>query len=239
MVPSGEATMDFLRQALVILAVAIWAHPSFAQSDLIAIDVLVQPGPRMLSEAEKWNAKMREQTPEGFALDEEHAPHITIIQQFVAESDLPDILNAVEEVKSKFDINGLKMKATGLHHMPAGQIGLAGIVVEPSEQLVALQQAVIDAVKVYAKRGGEESAFVEDKSGTPFDPLLFEYVDTFVPKHTGDKFSPHVTVGVAPLDWLEKMEKKPFEAFDFSASGIAVYQLGNFGTASKRLDHSQ
>jgi hypothetical protein len=35
------------------------------------------------------------------------------------------------------------------------------------------------------------------------------------------------------------MEKKPFEAFDFSASGIAVYQLGNFGTASKRLDHSQ
>ncbi|TOF70676.1 hypothetical protein CGJ18_23305, partial [Vibrio parahaemolyticus] len=79
-------------------------------------------------------------------------------------------------------------------------------------------------------------AFVEDKSGAEFDPFLFKYVQTFVPKQTGDNFNPHVTVGVAPLKWLEELEKKPFKSFSFKAKEIAVYQLGNFGTASKRLD---
>jgi hypothetical protein len=41
---------------------------------------------------------------------------------------------------------------------------------------------------------------------------------------------------VAPLDWFKELEKKPFEKFTFGAKGIATYQLGNFGTASKRLD---
>jgi len=142
----------------------------------------------------------------------------------------------VEEIKSRWDLSGLKMTATGLYHIPSGKIGLAGIVVEPSDQLIRLQNEVIGAVNPYSKSGGGEAAFVADKTGTPFDPFLFTYVDSFVPNQTGDKFNPHVTIGVAPLGWLEELEKKPFEKFSFGASGIAVYQLGNFGTASKRLD---
>ena len=70
-------------------------------------------------------------------------------------------------------------------------------------------------------------------------PWLFQYVETSVPRQTGERFNPHVTIGVAPLDWLEELEQKPFDTFAFDATGIATYQLGNFGTASKRLDRSQ
>jgi 2'-5' RNA ligase len=237
---SGELTVftKILKASNIILiaVVIISASPAFGQSDLIAIDVLIQPGPKMMSEAESWNAKMREQSPDGFKLDEEHAPHITLIQRFIAKSDLPKVLAAVDKVKAKFDMSSLEMTATGLYHIPTGNDGLAGIVIEPTEQLHALQQAVIDAVNVYARKGGDESAFVPDQSGTPFDPFLFKYVDTFVSQQTGEKFNPHVTIGVAPLDWLKEMEKKPFDKFTFGAKGIATYQLGNFGTASKRLD---
>jgi hypothetical protein len=45
-----------------------------------------------------------------------------------------------------------------------------------------------------------------------------------------------VTIGIAPLGWLEDLEKRPFSTFTFGAKGLAIYQLGNFGTASKRLD---
>ena len=38
------------------------------------------------------------------------------------------------------------------------------------------------------------------------------------------------------LGWLEELEQKPFEEFTIGAVGIATHQLGNFGTASKRLD---
>jgi hypothetical protein len=182
---------------------------------------------------------MREQSPDGFELDEEHAPHITLIQRFIAETDLDSVLTAVERAKSAFDIAKMQMTATGLYHIPSGKIGLAGIVVEPSRELLALQKAVIEAVNPFARSGGDESAFVPDATGTPFDPLLFKYVDTFVPSQTGEKFNPHVTVGIAPLGWLEGLEKRPFDTFAFGAHGIATYQLGNFGTASKRLDRNK
>lgn len=228
--------MNSYRPVFCIIAFTLLAATFSAAEELIAIDVLIQPDQKMLSASEQWNAMMREQTPEGFELDEEHAPHITLIQRYVYESDLPRVLEAVKEVKSKWDLDGLKMEATGLYHIPSGEIGLAGIVVEPSDKLIELQDEVIAAVSPYAKSGGGEAAFVPDKSGTPFDPLLFKYVETFVPSQTGDKFNPHVTIGVAPLGWLEELEKKPFEKFTFGANGIAIYQLGNFGTASKRLD---
>jgi hypothetical protein len=207
-----------------------------AQSELIAIDVLIQPDQKMMTEAARWNSLMREQTPEGFELDEEHAPHITLIQRFIAKTDLPMVLAEVETVKSQFELGSLKMTAIGLYHIPTGKNGLAGIVIEPTKQLHALQQAIISAIEVYAQQGGDQSAFVPDKSGTPFDPLLFKYVETFVPDQTDDKFNPHVTFGVAPLEWLKELEKKPFNKFSFGANGLATYQLGNFGTASKRLD---
>jgi 2'-5' RNA ligase len=183
--------------------------------------------------------RMREHGPEGFALDEQHAPHITLVQRFVAESDLEAVVAAVDRAKSAFDIANMQMTATGLYHIPSGKIGVAGIVIQPCDELVALQQAVTEAVNPFAQAGGDASAFVPDATGTPFDPLLFRYVDTFVPNQTGKKFNPHVTVGIAPLEWLEDLEKQPFSTFTFGAKGIATYQLGNFGTASKRLDSGE
>jgi 2'-5' RNA ligase len=220
----------------LIAALMLSASPVFSQDDLIAIDVLILPDAKMIGEAKRWNAMMREQSPDGFELDEEHAPHVTLIQRFIARSDLEKVLEAVDEVKSTFDLSSLEMTAIGLYHIPIGSNGLAGIVIEPTEELLSLQQAVIEAVNAYARNGGDESAFVPDQSGTPFDPILFEYVETFVPQRTGEKFNPHVTMGVAPLDWLEELEEKPFDDFTFGSNGIATYQLGNFGTASMRLD---
>jgi hypothetical protein len=225
-------------RSLLIAALAISPSLACRQDDLIAIDVLIEPGPKMLAAAAQWNARMREQTPEGFALDAEHVPHITLIQCYVARTDLQKVLAAVDSVRSTFDINRMEMTATGLFHIQSGDNGLGGIVVEPSEQVLALQRAIIDALKVYAQSGGRGSAFVPDKSGTPWAPWLFEYVETFVPRQTGERFNPHVTTGVAPLDWLADMERQPFDKFTFDAQGIATYQLGNFGTASKRLDRS-
>ncbi len=40
-------------------------------------------------------------------------------------------------------------------------------------------------------------------------------------------------------DFVKPMKAEPFEAFAFKADGVAVYQLGNFGTAAKMLWQSQ
>jgi hypothetical protein len=44
-----------------------------------------------------------------------------------------------------------------------------------------------------------------------------------------------VTTGVAPKAYLDTMLAEPIDPFAFSPAGAAVYQLGQFGTAAKKL----
>jgi hypothetical protein len=60
-------------------------------------------------------------------------------------------------------------------------------------------------------------------------------VSTFVTKSSGDQFDPHVTTGIALRDDLDRMHAEPFDSFTFSPAGAAVYQLGQFGTAARKL----
>ena len=53
---------------------------------------------------------------------------------------------------------------------------------------------------------------------------------------SGEHFNPHVSTGVAPREYLDKMLTEPFESFTFSPAGAAVYQLGPFGTAADQWD---
>jgi hypothetical protein len=43
------------------------------------------------------------------------------------------------------------------------------------------------------------------------------------------------STGVAPRAYLDKLLAELFEPFTFSPAGAAVYQLGQFGTAAKKL----
>ena len=64
----------------------------------IAINVLLDPDPATVEKARAVNARLRENFPHGFALDENHAPHLTILQRFVRTSDVEAVANAVVAV---------------------------------------------------------------------------------------------------------------------------------------------
>jgi len=74
---------------------------------------------------------------------------------------------------------------------------------------------------------------------TPEEPEInqatIDYVTAFAPTQIGKNFNPHVTIGLAHEDFLKKMLDETFADFTFSAVGLAVYQLGNFGTARRKL----
>jgi len=221
-----------LRLTFALLLAAV---PALAQSNLVAIDVLIEPDSTMLIAAQEWNARLREQTPDGFELDATHKPHITLLQTFVAADELDAVLAAVGKATAGLDIAGLQMQATGLYHFPTGELGLQGIVIAPSPELLAVQEAMIAAVAPFQRSGGDEQAFVPDLTGTPFDPTMYQYVDTYISTRSGANYNPHVTTGLAPLAWVEAREAEPFDPFTFGATGIAVYRLGNFGTAAEKL----
>jgi hypothetical protein len=54
-------------------------------------------------------------------------------------------------------------------------------------------------------------------------------------ENSGEHYSPHVTIGVGTVDYLNALVSAPFPTFTFSAVGVTIYQSGNFGTAAKLL----
>ena len=205
------------------------------QSPVTAINILLQPDATMLQHAEANNARLLGVFPQGFALDATHRPHITMIQRFVRTADLDKVYAAAQEVLAAAKVKAMKLEASKYYYVPSGAIGLAGIVSKSTPELVKLQADIIAAVAPFTVDTGSIAAFTTAHDDPALDAQLIEYVSTFVPKKTGEHFSPHVTTGVALRDDLDKMLAEPFESFTFSPTGAAVYQLGPFGTAAKKL----
>src|SRR6266478_9735022 len=219
-------------------ATAQTTEPAAAKADpnpITAIDILLEPDATMIEHATATNDRLRKVFPKGFALDATHRPHITLVQRFVRTEDLDKVYAAVGKVFATANVTGLKLEAFKYYYMPDKDLGLSGIVVKPTPALLKLEQEVIDAVTPFTAETGTSAAFVTTPEDPEVLPMLITYVSEFVPKSSGEHYHPHVTTGLAPRTYLDEMLKEPFTAFTFSPVGAAVYHLGHFGTAAKKL----
>jgi hypothetical protein len=212
------------------------AQPVTAEepNPITAIDICLEPDATMVQHAEAVNARLRGVFPEGFALDASHRPHVTLVQRFVRTADLDQVYVAAGKAIASDNVAGLKLEAFKYYYIPDKELGLSGIVIKPTPELLKVEQDVIDAVAPFTVKTGTSAAFVK-----PDDPgvnqLLITYVEVFVPEHSGGHYEPHVTTGLAPREYLDKMLAEPFENFTFSPAGAAVYHLGPYGTAAEKL----
>jgi phosphoserine phosphatase len=205
------------------------------QSPVTAIDILLEPDTTMLQHSAANNTRLLAVFPRGFALDAKHRPHITMIQRFVRTADLDQVYAATGQVLARTNVTAMKLEAFKYYYIPSKEIGIAGIVAKPTPELLKLQADLIAAVAPFTLETGDSAAFVTTPDDPIIDPLLIGYVSTFVPKASGEHFNPHVTTGVAHREYLDQMLGEPFAPFTFSPAGAAVYQLGQFGTAAKKL----
>ena len=207
----------------------------FEPGTVTAIDILLEPDAAMLRYAEAVNASHLKVFPQGFALDAAHRPHVTMIQRFVRTADLDKIYDAAGKILARANVTAMKLEAFKFYYVPSGDLGLSGIVATPTPELLKLQQDLVTAVAPFTVTSGTSAAFVTTPGDRVIDPILIDYVSSFVPKNTAERFSPHVSTGLAPRTYLDKLLAEPFEPFTFSPAGAAVYQLGQFGTAAKKL----
>jgi phosphoserine phosphatase len=198
---------------------------------VIAIDVLLEPDQTMISGAGAINARLRGDYAAGYELDATHSPHVTLLQRFVRTKDFDAVTAAVTKVLVAERPTELQLKAQGLEYVVWGGLAVTAIVVERTPELMRLQQKIVDAVAPFSVNGGTASAFF----GTDANAETMGWVEAFVPASSGEKYLPHVTAGVASEAFVKKMKAEPFEAFTFKPAGVAIYQLGNFGTAAAKL----
>jgi hypothetical protein len=200
-----------------------------------AIDILLEPDAVMVKKAEAANERLLKEFPKGFALGKTHQPHISCLQRYVKTADLDKVYEAVGRVLAEEKPTAWKLTAHRYYYIPWKDIGLAGIVIEPTDDLIRYQKKLIDAVAPFTVETGTAAAFVTTKEDPDINQPTIDYVKTFVPNATGTKFNPHVTIGLATEDYLKKLLEERFEPFTFSPAGASVYHLGNFGTARKKL----
>lgn len=227
-----------MKRVVICLIVGLVLGPIGAvaqQNAVTAVDIALEPDATMMQHAKAANARLLKSFPKGFMLDATHHPHVTMLQQFVRTDDLDKVFAAADAVLAKEKPRAWKLNAFKYYYIPDPPVGLAGIVVEPTEDLHRLQDALIKAVEPYTVKTGTPAAFFSQEGGRDIQKPLIDYVANFVTVAAGGKFNPHVTIGIGTETYLNQMLAEPFAAFTFSVTGASVYQLGTFGTARKEL----
>jgi hypothetical protein len=206
-------------------------------SDLTAVDIMIQPDAHAIERAREVNRRMPLSIPAGITLDDTHLPHITMLQRYLITADLDQAYAAIESTIDATDVAALSYHVPGItyseHWGPPGQAA-AVLGVEPNQRVLDLQAALLAAVTPFTGTGGTDAAFVTDP-GQQISATTKDWIETYQPNQVGANYTAHLTVGLDTVDHLKAMQAEPFDEFDVRPVGLAVYQLGNNGTARARL----
>ena len=206
------------------------------KQDLVtAIDIVLEPDAIMVQHAEAANAGLLKNFPKGFTLGDSHKPHISVMGGYVYTANLDKVYAAAGKVLASEKVMSWKLKAFKYYYIPLKEIGLGGIVVEPTADLVRLQKKLIDTLAPFMSPTGTAAAYATTPDDPDINQATLNAVATYLSEHTGEHYSPHVTIGVGTVDYLNALLAAPFPTFTFSTVGASAYQFGNFGTAMKQL----
>lgn len=213
------------------------------KENIIAIDVLLIPSEEMYAQSLQLNSVINQNNPETIKFDESHVPHITLLQCFIKEEDLPDVYNALE-VENIFEglfetIKNDSLKAESLFYYKDKEESFSMIAVEKSKFLLKLHEKIIELVQPYTVKNGSQISFIQNPDGSPISESTVTYVPEFIEKHSFENFDPHITLGVAQTKLLDSLAQHVFKPIQFKAQSLSVFQLGDHGTAQKLLYESE
>jgi len=238
--PRGPSVLKHLIVvAVIVFGVGMKAARAQAtnseHSAVTAIDVALEPDATMLQHASALNARLRGNFPKGYSLDATHRPHVSMLQRYVRSADLPKVYAAVQKIETEYNMATWKFEAFKIDNAVWSGLALTVILAKPPQKVLEAQQRLISAIAPYTVETGTAAAFATTAAEPDINAQTIAYVTAFVPKSTGKNYIAHVTCGVASVAFVKQLEAEPFSAFTFSPVAISVYQLGNFGTARKKL----
>jgi hypothetical protein len=213
------------------------ATTSAEQNPITAVDIVLEPDATMVQHAQAANAGLLKNFPKGFTLGDEHAPHMSVMGGYFHTASLDDVFAGASKVLASEKVMTWKLLAFKYYYMPMKEIGLGGILVQPTPDLIRLQGELFEAIGRFMAPGsaGTAAAFKTTAQDLEINQGTIDAVANYFAAHRGEHYSPHVTIGVGTVDYLNVLLAAPFPTFTFSAAGASAYQFGNFGTAAKQL----
>ena len=218
---------------LLLLIIALTTSCSQKQQKSIAINVLLTVPEDVYDQAIQLNRSLLENHPDNITLDANHIPHITVLQCYVLEINLPKIEHLLHGLYKNIENDTLSVDE--LQYVKDKTESFASLGIEKSIPLMALHKKTIELLKPFFIINGSQESYVQNTDGTPIDKFTIAYVPKFVSHHSYENYNPHLSLGVAETLVLDSLEKHSFRVMKFKATSISVYQLGAFGTAQKLI----
>ena len=203
----------------------------------IAVNVLMDPDAGTIEQARALNDRLRSDFPQGFALDSNHTPHVTLVQCFIDREKLAEAAHIVSAALQAAGPVNWQSKATGLYALRDGKLGLAGIVIQPTDDFRRVQRRVIEAISPFITPDGTAAAFAPRLDGGEIGQATVDYVKGFIAASTGQNYNAHLTVGIGTNGFIDALKAEPFKGFPVQPVSLSLYHLGDYGVAQKKLHH--
>jgi hypothetical protein len=81
------------------------------------------------------------------------------------------------------------------------------------------------------------SAFFTTPEAPSIHQAVIDYIEAFVPEHSGEHYMPHVTTGLAGIEDLNKMLAEPFEPFTSRRWAWTFINLATLGRRRRNSRH--
>ncbi|HLW30777.1 MAG TPA: hypothetical protein VKX40_00850 [Aequorivita sp.] len=203
------------------------------KSEIIAIDILLTLPDKMYAQAIHLNQLMLSDYPESIKLDENHIPHITLLQCFVDKNDITRIGESLEGLFSM--VKNETLAAQEFVYSQDSEESFAMIRIENTEALLNIHQKTIEILKPFMVKHGTSASFIQNPDGSPINEFTLAYVPRFVESYSHENFDPHISLGVAKTKFLSILATSVFQPTTFQPRNLSVYWLGDSGTAQKLL----
>ncbi len=203
----------------------------------LAINLLLVPDDETRKRVEALNAALRDDLGSGFAFDETHLPHITVLQRPIAGADLDAVLAAAAVVAETRRTGDLRLSAIGLVTGALDTtppIVLVSADVERRPALATLQMELVAALASLAAPRLSRAAFFALPGESPVGDGTVRYVERFAVDGTGQEYSPHLSLGLGD-ERLASGLTNSFQPFEVIVTALAACRLGAFGTAREVL----
>lgn len=225
--------MKSINLIITLLILTLTSSCVEKQPNVLAIDVLLTLPEGVYDQAIQLNQAILEKHPDNFTLDENHIPHITLLQCYIVDSDLPKVEQLLNGLYKTIEKDSLW--ADHLQYNKDKPESFASIGIEKSKTLITIHKKAIALLEPYIITNGTQEAYVQNADGSLIDQFTIDYVPKFVSHYSYENFNPHISLGVAKTALLDSLEQNSFRPTKFQATGVSVYQLGNYGTARKLL----
>lgn len=188
----------------------------------LAVDIVLLPDGDMMELCYKENAKLleREKGPHVF-----HpiscVPHASLVMAGIRTSALLVVQSALQRIAERTPPLSLTARLTS--HAIANGSHVSEFTIDRTPEIAATHEETLAVLREHRVPDAPLESLVQPPAA---DPIILSWLNNFIDDSSCDAYAPHLTLGIGK-------QASEGERIPFTASTIAVFQLGNYCTCRK------